>query len=227
MSQPVIGESSQITQSSRVLTNNRLIRNTYLLLSATLMCTAITAAVAMAVRMPPLNFLLTIGLYFFFLFMVSMKRNSAWGLLWIFALTGFMGLTLGPMLSAYMTVFSNGSQLIATAFGGTATIFLGLSGYALTTRKDFSFLGGFLAVGILVAFLAGIAGFVFSMPMLNLAVSGAFIMLSSGLILYETSRLVHNRETNYILATLSIYISLYNLFVSLLHILGAVAGNRD
>ena len=231
MNLPVLGENSQVTQSSSqssgVLTSNRLIRNTYLLLSATLLFTAATAGISMLLNMPPLNFLLTIVLYFFFLFMVSANRNSAWGLMWVFALTGFMGLTLGPVLNAYITFLSNGSQIVATAFGGTAAIFLGLSAYAIVSRKDFSFLGGFLAVGILVAFLAGLASFVFAMPILHLAVSASFILLMSGMILYETSRLVHQKEGNYIMATLSLYIALYNLFLSLLHILGALAGGRD
>ena len=137
-----------------------------------------------------------------------------------------MGLTLGPLINAYMQAFSNGGQLVMLAMGGTGTIFLGLSGYALTTRKDFSFMGGFIMVGVLVAFLAGIGALIFSIPALSLAVSAMFILLMSGFILYQTSDMVHGYETNYIMATVSLYISIYNLFTSLLHLLGAFAGEN-
>jgi modulator of FtsH protease len=146
------------------------------------------------------------------------------GLVFVFALTGFMGLTLGPILNMYLNAFSNGHQLIMTALGGTGVIFLGLSGYALTTRKDFSFIGGFLMTGILVAFLAGLGAVLFSIPALSLAVSALFIPLMSGMILYQTSEIVHGGETNYILATITLYVSIYNLFLSLLQLLGVFGG---
>lgn len=206
---------------------NQLIRNTYLLLSMTLLFSAVTAGIAMLVHMPPLHWLLTLAVYMGLLFVTSALRNSAWGLAAVFALTGFLGLTLGPLLSAYITIFSNGSQLIMMAFGSTAMIFLGLSGYALTTRKDFSFMGSFLFAGILVAFLAGIGAIVFELPGLSLAVSAMFVLLMSGLILYETSDLVHGRETNYIMATVGLYVTIFNLFVSLLQLLGAFMGERE
>jgi modulator of FtsH protease len=158
------------------------------------------------------------------LFLTSYLRNSAWGLLSVFALTGFMGLTLGPMINAYLTFYSNGAQLVMLALGSSGAIFLGLSAYALTTRKNFSFMGGYLMVGILTAFLAGIGALIFSIPALSLAVSAVFVMLMSGLILYQTSEMVHGGETNYIMATITLYVSLYNLFTSLLHLLGAFAG---
>jgi modulator of FtsH protease len=135
-----------------------------------------------------------------------------------------MGLTIGPIISAYTQAFSNGDQLVMMAMGGTGVIFLGLSGYALSSRKDFSFMGGFLMVGILVAFLAGLGAAIFSIPALALAVSAMFILLMSGLILYQTSAMVHGGETNYILATVGLYVSIYNLFLSLLHLLGVFAG---
>ena len=210
--------------SESVLATNKLIRNTYMLLSMTLLFSAVTAGIAIAVNMPFMGPLVTLGGYFGLLFLTSALRNSAWGLVSIFALTGFMGLTLGPMINAYLQFFSNGSQLVMTAMGGTAAIFIGLSSYALTTRKDFSFMGGYLMVGILTAFLVGIGALIFNMPALSLAVSGVFILLMSGLILYQTSEMVHGGETNYIMATITLYISIYNLFTSLLHILGAVAG---
>ena len=210
--------------SQSVLATNKLIRNTYLLLSMTLLFSAATAAISIAVNMPFMGPLATLGGYFGLLFLTTHLRNSAWGLLSIFALTGFMGLTLGPMINVYLHAFSNGGQLVMTALGGTGTIFIGLSAYALTTRKDFSFLGGYLMVGILTAFLAGIGALVFGIPALSLAVSAVFIMLMSGLILYQTSEMVHGGETNYIMATITLYVALYNLFTSLLHILGAFAG---
>jgi modulator of FtsH protease len=209
-----------------VLVTNKLIRNTYILLSLTLLFSALTAGIAMAVNMPFMGPLVTLGGYFGLLFITTKLRNSAWGLLSIFALTGFMGLTLGPLLNAYIHTFSNGTQLVMTALGGTGVIFLGLSGYALVTRKDFSFLGGFLFVGILVAFLAGIGALIFSIPSLSLAVSAIFIMLMSGVILYQTSAMIHGGETNYIMATITLYVAIYNLFISLLNLLAAFSGER-
>jgi modulator of FtsH protease len=205
---------------------NKLIRNTYMLLSMTLFFTAFTAGIAMVMKMPPLHWLIVLGGYFGLLFLTSWLKNSIWGLVSIFALTGFMGLTLGPILSMYLTVFSNGSELIMMAFGSTAAIFLGLSGYALASRKDFSFLGGFLFVGILVAFLAGIGAIIFQLPGLSLAVSAMFVLLMAGLILYQTSDMVHGRETNYIMATITLYVSIYNLFISLLQLFAAFGGER-
>ena len=207
-----------------LLVTNRLIRNTYMLLAMTLMFSAVTAGIAIAINMPYMGALLTLGGYFGLLFLTTHLRNSAWGLLSIFALTGFMGLTLGPMINAYLHTFTNGGQLVMLALGGTGAIFLGLSGYALTTRKDFSFLGGYVFVGILVAFLAGIGALIFNLPALSLAVSAVFIMLMSAFILYQTSEMMHGGETNYIMATISLYVSIYNLFTSLLHLLGAFAG---
>ena len=218
----VVSRSSDLP----VLTTNRLIRNTYILLSMTLLFSAATAGISMAMNMPYMGPLVTLGGYFGLLFLTTRLRNSAWGLAAIFGLTGFMGLTLGPLINAYITIYSNGSQLVMTALGGTGAIFLGLSGYALSTRKDFSFMGGFLMTGILVAFLAGLGALIFNIPALALAVSGMFILLMSGLILYQTSRMVHGGETNYIMATITLYVSLYNLFTSLLHLLGAFSGRE-
>lgn len=206
------------------LATNKVLRNTYTLLSMTLLFSAACAGAAVMLNMPPMGIVITLVGYFGLLFLTTKLRNSAWGLVSVFALTGFMGLTLGPILSMYLSI-PNGDQIVMTAMGGTGVIFLGLSGYALTTRKDFSFLGGFLMVGILVAFLAGIASLFFSMPGLSLAVSAMFVLLMSGLILYQTSQIIHGGETNYIMATVTLYISIYNLFVSLLHLLGAFGGN--
>ncbi|MCG3202926.1 MAG: Modulator of FtsH protease YccA [Gammaproteobacteria bacterium] len=210
-----------------VLSTNRVLRNTYLLLALTLGFSAVTAGVAMSTNMRPLGLLPTLLGYFGLLFLTQYLRNSAWGLLSVFALTGFMGLTLGPLLNAYMGAFANGPQLVAMAFGGTAAVFVGLSAYALTTRRDFSFMGGLLFAGILVAFLAGLAAYFFEMPALSLAVSALFVMLMAGLILFETSAIVHGGETNYIMATVSLYVALYNMFTSLLHLLGFFGGGEE
>jgi modulator of FtsH protease len=153
------------------------------------------------------------------LFLTSRFRDQALGLVFVFALTGFMGYTLGPILSAYLGM-SGGPQVVMTALAATALVFVGLSGYALTTQRDLSFMGGMLFVGILVAFLAGIAAVVFSMPALSLAVSAMFVLLMSGLILYETQQIVRGGETNYIMATVTLFVAVFNLFTSLLHLLG-------
>jgi modulator of FtsH protease len=199
---------------------NRVLRNTYMLLSLTLLFSAVTAGVSMAMNFPPMGPIITIGGYFGLLFLTSKFRNSALGVLFVFALTGFMGLTLGPILNYYISNLSNGSQIVMTALGGTGVIFVALSGYVLVTRKDFSFIGGMLMVGILVAFLAGLATLFVPIPALSLAVSAMFILLMSGLILYQTSEIIHGGETNYISATVTLYVSIYNLFLSLLSILG-------
>jgi modulator of FtsH protease len=214
-----------------VLATNKLIRNTYLLLSMTLLFTAFTAGVAMVFNLPHPGLLLTLVGYFGLLFLTTKFRNSAWGLLFIFALTGFMGLTLGPIISAYLTIFRNGEQLVIMAFGTTAIMFLALSGYALTSRKDFSFMGGFLFTGIMVAFFGGLAVAVAAMfgihlPMIALAISAMFVLLMSGLILYQTSQMIHGAEDNYIMATITLYVSIYNLFLSLLHLFGAGFGEE-
>ncbi len=202
-----------------VLSTNKVIRNTYILLSMTLAFSALTAGISMAMGLPHPGIIITLVGYFGLLFLTTKFRDSAMGLVFVFALTGFMGYTLGPILSMYLNL-PNGHQIVMQALGGTAAIFLGLSGYALTTRKDFSFMGGFLMVGILVAFLAGLGAIFFEMPGLSLAVSAMFVLLMSGLILWETSNIIHGGETNYIMATVTLYVSIYNLFTSLLHLLG-------
>ena len=201
------------------LASNKVIRNTYLLLAMTLAFSALTAAAAMALNLPHPGLVLTLVGYFGLLFLTARFRDRALGLAFVFALTGFMGYTLGPILNAYLGL-PNGPQVVMTALGATGVVFLGLSGYALTSRRDFSFMGGFLMVGILVAFLAGLGAIFFQMPALSLAVSAMFVLLMSGLILYETSNIIHGGETNYIMATVTLYVSIFNLFTSLLHLLG-------
>jgi modulator of FtsH protease len=161
------------------------------------------------------------------LFLTQALRNSGWGILSVFAFTGFMGYVLAPTLNFYLHNFTNGGTLIITALGGTGAIFFSLSLYTLMTRKDFSYLGGFLCVAILVAFLASIAALFFHMPALQLLISGAFMLICSGLIMFYTSAIIHGGERNYIVATISIYVALLNIFISLLNILGAFAGNRN
>ena len=202
-----------------VLATNQVIRNTYLLLSVTLLFAAITAGAAVALKLPHPGLIVTLVGYFGLLFVTTKLRDSGWGLVSVFALTGFMGYTLGPIISHYLGL-PNGGQTVMTAMAGTAAIFLGLSGYALTTRKNFSFMGGFLMVGILVAFLAGLGAIFFEMPGLSLAVSAMFVLLMSGLILYQTSSIIHGGETNYVMATVTLFVSIFNLFTSLLHLLG-------
>jgi modulator of FtsH protease len=207
------------------IATNRVLRNTYALLALTLLFSSVTAGITMALNLPHPGLVLTLVGYFGLLFLTTRFRNSGIGLAMVFALTGFMGYTLGPLLNAYLSL-SNGPQLVMTALGGTGVVFLGLSGYALVSRKDFSFMGGFLMVGILVAFLAGLGAVFFEIPALSLAVSAMFVLLMAGLILYETSNIIHGGETNYIMATVTLYVAIYNLFTSLLHLLGAAGGQE-
>ena len=209
-----------------VFATNKLIRNTYMLLSITLLFSAATAGISMVYNFPHPGMIITLVGYFGLLFLTAKLKNSAWGIASVFALTGFMGLTLGPIINLYVHTFANGTELVMTALGGTGAIFVGLSAYALSTRKDFSFMGGFVMVGILVAFLAGIGALIFNLPTLSLAVSGMFVLLMSGFILYQTSAMIHGGETNYIMATVGLYVTIYNLFLSLLHLLAVFSG-RD
>ncbi|WP_441003616.1 Bax inhibitor-1/YccA family protein [Pseudocolwellia agarivorans] len=204
---------------------NKVLKNTYMLLSMTLAFSAVTASVSMAMGLSHMVALvMTLGA-FGLLFVVNKKADQASGIYWIFAFTGLMGASLGPMLN-YYAAMPNGGSLIFQALGGTALIFFALSGYALTSKKDFSFMGGFLMVGLIVALVAGIANIFFQIPALSLAVSAAIIMVMSGLILFDTSRIIHGGETNYIRATVSLYLNIYNIFVHLLSLLG-VFGNDD
>ncbi len=208
-----------------VVATNKVLRNTYLLLSMTLLFSALTAGVSLVLNLPHPGIVLTLVGYFGLLFATTKFRDSALGLAFVFALTGFMGYTLGPIINSYLAL-ANGGQVVMSAMGMTGVIFLGLSGYALTSRKDFSFMGGLLMVGILVAFLAGLGAVFFEMPGLSLAVSAMFVLLMAGLILYETSNIIHGGETNYIMATVSLYVSIFNLFTSLLHLLGFMNGEE-
>ncbi len=214
--------SSTITRSQdHVLATNRVLRNTYALLAATLLFSALTAGVSMALGLPHPGLIITLVGYFGLLFAITKFRNSDVSVLLVFALTGFMGYTLGPILSAYLSI-PNGGQVITMAFASTAAAFLGLSAYALKSQRDFSFMGGFLMVGILAGFCAGLGAIFFDMPGLSLAVSGLFVLLMGGLILYETSNIIRGGETNYVMATVTLYVAIFNLFTSLLHIFGVM-----
>lgn len=183
------------SSAASTLSSNRVIRNTYLLLSMTLAFSALTAGLSVAMKLPSPGIFITLGVYFALLFAIHKLQNSAWSVALVFALTGFMGYTLGPVINRYLGL-PNGAEIVMQAMAGTAAIFIGLSAYAVTTKKDFSFMGGFLAAGILVAFLAGLAAIFFTIPALSLAVSAAFILLMSGLILYETSNIIQSVLSN-------------------------------
>lgn len=197
----------------------RVLRNTYALLGMTLLFSAGVAALSTLMNWPAPGLLLTLAGFFGLFFLTARLANSAWGLLSVFALTGFMGYTLGPVLNRTLAM-DGGGMIVAMALGSTAAVFLALSAWVLTTRKDFRFLGGFLFAGMIVAILAGLAAYFLAMPGLALAVSAAVALLAAGLILYETSNIVHGGETNYIMATVGLYVSIYNLFTSLLSLFG-------
>ncbi len=199
---------------------NKVLRNTYALLSMTLLFSAVMAGVSMVMNWPYPSIFVVLGGYFGLLFLTTKLRNSAWGILAVFALTGFMGATLGPIINMYLYQYSNGTEIVMLALGGTGVIFLAMSGLALTSKRDFSFMGKFLAIGILVAFLAAIGNLFFHIPALALAISAVFIMLMAGLILYQTQQIIRGGETNYIMATVTLFVAMFNLFTSLLHILG-------
>lgn len=199
----------------------QVLRNTYLLLSLCLGFSAIVAAAALALNLPGPGIIITLAGYFGLLFLVTKYRDRGLGVGLVFALTGFMGYTLGPILSKYLSM-PNGGLTVMMALAGTAIIFLGMSAYALVTKRDLSFMGGMLTVGVLVAFVAGLAAMFFSIPALSLTVSAVFVVLMSGMILFETNNIVRGGETNYVMATVSLFVSIFSLFTSLLQLLGFV-----
>jgi modulator of FtsH protease len=199
---------------------NKVLKNTYMLLAATLAFSAVTAMLSMALQMPPMVYMGAVIVSMLLgIFVLPKTANSASGIGVIFGITGLLGFGLGAILNVYMAL-PNGPETVALAFGGTALIFLGLSGYALTAKRDFSFMGGFMFAGMMVVMLAIIANLFLAMPALSLAISSAIILLMSGMILYDTSRIARGEEDNYIMATYSIYLSIFNIFISLLQILG-------
>ena len=207
-----------------VLSTSKVLKNTYMLLGMTLAFSAVCATISMAMGLGHGAALVLSLVGFGLLFVVHKMADSSKGLLAIFAFTGVMGASIGPMLNYYLSM-PGGSALVMQALGGTAVVFFGLSAYALTTRKDFSYMGGFLTVGLLVAVVAMIANIFLNIPALSLTISAAVIMIMSGLILFDTSRIINGGETNYIRATVSLYLSIYNLFIHMLHLLTALSGD--
>ena len=212
--------------SASAISTNKVLRNTYLLLSMTLLFSAVTAALSMMFKVSHMvSLVCSFGAMGLIWFVLPRTAQSSAGIGVVFAITGLLGFGLGPILTAYLAL-SNGSELVATSLGGTGVIFLALSAYVLTTRKDFSFMGGFLMVGIIIAVVALLANLFLQIPALSLALSAAIILIMSGFILFDTSRIIHGGETNYVMATVSLYLSIYNIFVSLLHIFGLFGGDE-
>lgn len=222
-----LGISSVTGHADSVLATNKVLRNTYLLLGMTLMFSALTAFISYSSGVRMMNPIILIGGMYGLMFLTSALQNSPWGIVSVFAFTGFIGFTFGPVMNIFIHHYANGHQIIATALGGTGIIFFALSGYVLTTREDFSYLSGFLFVGTMVVLLAMIAGVFLAIPGLQLLISAAFMLISSGLILFQTSEIINGGERSYIVATVSLYVSIYNLFLSLLNLLGAFSGRED
>lgn len=200
-----------------------VLRNTYMLLGMTLAFSAVVAFITMSMGLPRPGLIITLVGFYGLLFAIHKTQNSGMGLVFTFALTGFMGYTLGPILSAY--IGAGAGDIVFNALAMTALVFFGLSGYALVSRKDFSFLSGFLMAGFFVLLGAMILGFFMSIPGLQLAISAGFVLFSSAAILFQTSAIIHGGERNYVLATVTLFVSIYNLFLSLLNLLTALSGD--
>lgn len=217
---------SSTQRGESVLQTNKVLRNTYMLLGLTLAFSAFTAFLAASMNLPHPGMIITLVGFYGLLFLVHKTANSAMGLLSVFALTGFMGYTLGPILGMINAIGPQGAEIIMTALGGTALIFFALSAYVLTTKKDMSFLGGMMVAGFFVLIALFIANLFLNMPAIGLALSGLFILFSAGAILMQTSAIIHGGERNYVLATVTLYVSIYNIFVSLLNLLMAFGGDE-
>ncbi len=204
---------------------NKVLKNTYILLSATLAFSAVMALVSMSLAVPPIAYMISvIASMVLGIFVLPRTANSSTGIAVIFLVTGLLGFGLGSILSMYLAL-PKGPQIIATAMGGTGIIFLGLSAYAMTTKRDFSFMGGFLFAGMMVLVIAMLANIFLEMPALAMAVSGGIILVMSGFILFDTSRIINGGETNYIMATYGLYLSIFNIFISLLQLLGMMSND--
>ena len=219
-------------QSQSVLATNKVLRNTYALLGVSLIPTVIGAFIGMSMSFsfaqssPILFFIMALGAMFGMFYLIRKNRNNSLGVVFLLGLTFLLGILLGPILQVAFSL-SNGGQIVGLAAGGTATIFLVLSGIATTSKKDFSFMGKFLMIGLILLILTMVVGMFTNIPGLQLMISGVAVLLFSGFILYDVNRIVRGGETNYIMATLALYLNIYNLFIHLLHILMAVMGNRD
>lgn len=209
---------SRSNTETGVLQTNKVLKNTYALLSMTLLWSAVVAGVSMAMNLPRPNIIIMLVGFYGLLFLTEKNRNNGMGLVFTFLFTGFLGYTLGPILNMY--VGAGMGDVIVTALGGTALAFLGSSAYALTTKRDLSFLGGLLMAGFVVLLIGMVANIFLQMPIIHLAMSGMFVLFSTGVIMLTTQQIVRGGETNYISATVSLYVSIYNLFISLLSILG-------
>jgi len=205
-------------QSTLLARRLALLRSTYMLLGTTIAFSALMAGLSMAINAPYFGIWMTLIPYFFCLWMTEKNKNSSKGLFWVFALTGWLGFTLGPILNMYLAV--KGAEPIMLALGSTALVFFASSAYVLTTRKNLSFMSGFLMVGLLVAFIAAIANMFLQIPLLSLTISSVFALLSAGIIMWQTSAIIHGGERNYISATVILFVMIYNLFSSLLQIFG-------
>lgn len=213
-------------------TQNKVLRNTYMMLGLTMIPTVIGALVGMTMDFsfmagsPIISAIVMLAVVFGLFYAINATRNSAMGVVLLLALTGFMGLMLGPVLQVALSL-KNGGEIIGLAAGGTGAIFFTLAGIATVTKKDFSFMGKFLMVGIVLLIVASLANLFFQIPALALTLSAAAVLLFSAFILYDVSRVVNGGETNYVMATLAIYLDIYNLFVNLLQLLMALMGERD
>lgn len=233
--QPELQPNTTVYQAGAggiALEQQRVLRNTYLLLAVSLIPTAIGAAIGTNLNLsflrasPIISFFVILAVFYGWIFAIERNKNSSLGLVLLLGFTLFMGLLLGPLFQSVLG-FKNGAQLIMMAAGGTAAIFFGLAGVAATTKRDFSFLSKFLMVGFFVIMLAVIANVFFASPVVHLAILGMFILFSSAAILFQVNAIVRGGETNYISATLTLYVSIYNLFTSLLQIFGFLGGDRD
>ncbi len=224
--------NTTVREQARTSVTNKVLKNTYILLSMTLLFSAFTALISYMMNISVINPFITLGLYFVTLYLTTKNKNNISGIFWVFCLTGILGFTLGPILNLYINNLSNGSEIVTTALMLTGIIFLSLSAYVNYTKKDFSFMGGFITSGIILAFIASIILLISSMmgyyfPIMMLGISSLFALLMCGLILFQTSAIINGGEQNYVMATVTLYISIYNLFTSLLHILMSFMGNND
>ena len=223
---PVFSTTASMDSAAGIVSTNKVLSNTYWLLGLTLAFSALTAGIAVVVNMPPMIGLLCWGVGFIMLFVVNRLADSARGLPAIFVFTGLMGASIGPMLSYYLSM-NNGPTMVLQALGGTALVFFSLSAYALNSKKDFSFLGGFLFAGLMMGLVAVLANIFLAIPALSLTLSVVFVMLMAGYILFDTSRIVNGGETNYIRATVQLYLNILILFQHLLHLIAVFTGGDD
>ena len=223
---PVFSSSTTMDPAASIASTNKVLSNTYWLLALTLAFSALTATFAVAINMPQSLALVLMLVGFVLLFVVHKMADSAKGLPAIFAFTGVWGASIGPMLSFYLAM-DNGPTMVLQALAGTALVFFSLSAYALNTKKDFSYMGGFLMTGLIVAVVAMIANIFLAIPALSLTLSAVVVMIMAGLILFDTSRIIHGGETNYIRATVGLYLSIFNMFIHLLHLIAVFTGGDD